>query len=311
MSDRFLAQPWVRISTLVVGIALCALCSGSSSSIGRIDVWPAETGIDSPVVAFPIHSSFKASTGRLAAAAAADPRTTDPALPVLTVMSPPWSGVTVSIAGVAGTAEAVVKAELEARLRPEVETRLRAELESKVRAEFEARGTARLEAYKQGTAFHVFQEGLFWTRNNILVLVQGVLLAAVGTMLQKGTQQPNPGIAVLSFVGLTASVAWVAMVIRSRLVLSESLNALSAAETSLLLDGAATVFGRVNKGYETVWDDQTWSWRTPFRAISGTFRTGTGVRLSTIWQYLGSTIALVWAVILALSFRELLAHFRG
>ena len=72
---------------------------------------------------------------------------------------------------------------------------------------------ALVESYKQFTSFHATQETLFWTRNNLLVLMQVGLIAALFALL--GRKQPDPwhlipvGTLGISLVGLGLTRAWI------------------------------------------------------------------------------------------------------
>ncbi|MGC4093066.1 MAG: hypothetical protein QM756_35295 [Polyangiaceae bacterium] len=167
------------------------------------------------------------------------------------------------------------------------------------------RRAAQLEAYKLGAAFHTFHEGLFWTRNNIVVLAHGGLLTAVVTVSRDkdghSLPAPNCGAAALAAMGLILAAAWYVMVVRSRLVLKSTLRALEEAEKALGIKRNAAVFTTANLGFQTEWDKHRCSRKTLMRIPSGILWEGTGLRLSTIWQWVGAALAGVWLVVLLAS----------
>ena len=162
--------------------------------------------------------------------------------------------------------------------------------------------SALVESYKQFTSFHSTQETLFWTRNNLLVLMQVGLMAALFSLL--GRKQPDEwhlipvGAFGISAVGIGLTVAWIIMVERSRYLFDVALSILAETEQKLLQSRKLGLFTLFYIGSKTVKDDKTVEDlpdRIEGRLNRGFAVRGRALRLSTIWIRVGWGFAAVWA----------------
>lgn len=156
-----------------------------------------------------------------------------------------------------------------------------------------------IEVYKSLSTLFNSEETSFWTRNNILVVVQGGLIAATASIVGNADKAlgatATPRVAllwfialcVLSAVGLLTAVAWAFMVGRSERIADVILGELKQLEIDL---GAALPHPS----------------QQAFNIFSQQLRrtSGTGVhrlnrfRLSKVWATLGGALAAVWLVLL-------------
>jgi hypothetical protein len=158
-----------------------------------------------------------------------------------------------------------------------------------------------LDAYKQFTAFHCTQETLFWTRNNLLVLMQVGLIAALFALLSR--KQPDEWHLIpvggfgVALVGLVLTGAWIRMVERSRYLFDVALAIIAQAEERLDLGEHDCLFTFFYEASKTRTDDTNIE-SLPLsieRRLNSKFRRGgRATRLSTMWIKVGYAFAAAW-----------------
>jgi hypothetical protein len=163
---------------------------------------------------------------------------------------------------------------------------------------------AELDAYKQFAAFHNVQETLFWTRNNILVVLQAGLLAASFSILAKDTGGADLLIGLLGGVGFLLAIVWIGMVLRSEYVFRQTLHILSTMERVLPLRPEFRVFWRFRENAKTSREDpEPVSDNEEILRRLGDPKDGRSrLRLSTLWWFVGFVFAAVWLVLVLQSF---------
>lgn len=166
-----------------------------------------------------------------------------------------------------------------------------------------------LAAYKALVDVFNSEELSFWTRNNIIVVVQLALFAAtVGIVgnsdkaLGKGPianisilRLFEGGLTLLALVGFATAIAWVFMVRRGELIADTITTELKEIEDEL---GSRTprLLGAKFKAF-TIFKKQLSrdrDWTDPKESLFNRFR------LSNIWATVGGIFALLWAVLLVL-----------
>jgi hypothetical protein len=164
---------------------------------------------------------------------------------------------------------------------------------------------ALLDSYKQFTSFHSTQETLFWTRNNLLVLMQVGLIAALFALL--GRKQPDPwhlipvGTCGIALVGLGLTRAWILMVERSRYLFDVALSILAETERELLEKPQLGLFTLFYEASKTEADDKmVRALPSAIEArLNSEFKTqGRALRLSTMWIRVGRGFAVAWGLTL-------------
>ena len=162
---------------------------------------------------------------------------------------------------------------------------------------------AELDAYKQFAAFHNVQETLFWTRNNILVVLQAGLLAASFSILTKGTGGADPLIWLLDAAGFFLAVLWVAMVMRSEHIFRQTLHILSTMERVLPLRPEFRVFWRFRENAKTSGEElEPVSNKKEILGFEDPKDGRSWLRLSTLWALVGGGFAVVWLLLVLWSF---------
>jgi hypothetical protein len=162
--------------------------------------------------------------------------------------------------------------------------------------------TAQLEVYKILATLFNSEETSFWTRNNILVVVHGALIAATAAIVSQSEKVLTPGapitaktvlfgsLAVLSFVGLLMAVAWLLMVARSVRIGDTVLVQLRRLEAQFPA-GLASQFRAF-----TTFARQLDTTAIPEADFPSKARTN-NVRLSTLWTWVGAGLALLWGLL--------------
>jgi len=162
-----------------------------------------------------------------------------------------------------------------------------------------------VDAYKNFTTFHSTQETLFWTRNNLLVLMQvGLIAALFGVLARKQPDEwhliPVGGVGV-SLVGLCLTFAWIPMVERSRYLFDVALSIIAEAEQRLGLGDTDCLFTLFYYASKTPKDDLKIEKLPPSieRRLNVEFRKkGRSIGLSTMWIRVGKGFAAAWALTL-------------
>jgi hypothetical protein len=160
-----------------------------------------------------------------------------------------------------------------------------------------------IEAYKMLGALYSAEETSFYTRNNILVVLQAGLLAAVTALLSKVfdrgadaaavLKQVSLSVLALCGVGVIGAVAWLFTIRRSSLItelLTEQL--IQIERLAIGLRAEFRVFTRFEDGLTKP--------KNRFRPRN--------VRLSNIWTAVAFLFALIWGFLILLTasaaFRE-------
>lgn len=165
-------------------------------------------------------------------------------------------------------------------------------------------------AYQSLTDLLNSEEAAFWTRNNILVLVQGGLIAAAASIVGSADKvfgaeaQPHAetwlfaALAVLAFVGLATATAWLLTVQRGQRIADTVRHQLSDIEADWQTRGFLS--SQVTPSYLafTRWarqlnneDSAPPTWRVARNWTNDQ-------RLTRIWTGLGGFFALLWALLL-------------
>lgn len=161
--------------------------------------------------------------------------------------------------------------------------------------------TLEIEVYKSLATLFNSEETSFWTRNNILVVVQGGLIAATASIVGNADKalgaHASPRIAmlwfvalcVLSAVGLMTAVAWAFMVGRSQRIADVILAELKNLELELARNGVLR--GEHFQAYNVFSKELRRADGTDVNRLNST-------RLSKVWATLGGALAAVWLVLL-------------
>jgi hypothetical protein len=172
-----------------------------------------------------------------------------------------------------------------------------------------------LEVYKQLATLFNSEETSFWTRNNILVALQGALVTAFATILVKTIDLKRPsddllhlfeaGCIAVCAIGLFLAVAWLFMVRRSTYISRTIADQLEAIEK----DWQPRCRIRPSFNAYTAWNRSLEFDRTEREALDKRKRRASrifflrgrpfaGWRLSDIWTSLGALFVVVWLALL-------------
>lgn len=162
---------------------------------------------------------------------------------------------------------------------------------------------AELAIFTAYSAFHIAQETLFWTRNNIVALLQGGLFATALSITTSEHASSRPDLVaslVLTLVigGLVLALLWILMVRRSDYLFRNSLRILGtmeAASSDRKEFLAHSIFEMVAR---TKWDRRKAAPAGNAADPSVVPRELTsGFRLTTLWQLAGAAFAVAWIAI--------------
>jgi hypothetical protein len=170
--------------------------------------------------------------------------------------------------------------------------------------------SAELETYKALVSLHNAQETIFWTRNNILAVIQTALIAGAFSVLKKGTGEElllwdgdrEVPATLLCVAGLTFSVAWILVVRRTDFLFRTTLHILANMELRFRVEGPFHAFGLFVA-----------TTRPGEREIVGPVAehqpsppslTSERLRLAEIWLWLGRFFIGLWLVALCMIWRE-------
>jgi hypothetical protein len=169
---------------------------------------------------------------------------------------------------------------------------------------------AERDAYNNISRFHDGQEILFWTRNNILVVLQAGLLAASFAVLTQAKENTDPTLliallSIVSIVGLALAVFWVVIVRRSEYIFRQTLYILSTMESAMSLSPAFRAYSRFSE-YARTPKESARNEAAAGAAVPQEFRTPhggrSGIRLSSLWKWVGVGFAVIWLVLGSLPF---------
>ena len=153
------------------------------------------------------------------------------------------------------------------------------------------------------------EEAAFWTRNNILVLVQGGLIAAAAGIVGNADKifgaeaQPRAEawlfavLAVLALVGLATATAWLLTVQRGQRIADTIRHQLSDIEADWQARGLLPHRAPISYLAFTRWARQLNNDEAAPSAWNVPRRWHNSQRLTRIWTGLGSLFALLWTVL--------------
>jgi hypothetical protein len=158
------------------------------------------------------------------------------------------------------------------------------------------------EVYKTLAGLYNSEESSFWTRNNILMAVQGFLIAATANIVSNVDKaigsgaNPKSGVLFscaligLAIVGLGSSIGWMFMVGRAVRVEKIIRHQLTTVESKLVLAAPFQVFTRFGVLLEPSCRDPALEPR----------RWNGSTRLSDVWAKIGGGLAVIWLILLIL-----------
>lgn len=167
------------------------------------------------------------------------------------------------------------------------------------------------EVYKTLAGLYNSEETSFWTRNNILMVVQGFLIAATFNIVSNVDKAIGSGsnsksgilfacaLIGIAIVGLGSSLGWLFMVGRAVRVEKIIRHQLTVVESELAPPGAFRVFAQFGKLLEPGCRDPALE---PRRWIGST-------RLSDVWFRIGGGLAAIWSLLLILFLTALLKGY--
>jgi hypothetical protein len=168
--------------------------------------------------------------------------------------------------------------------------------------------SAELETYKSLVSLHNAQETIFWTRNNILAVIQSALVTGAFSVLKTrngekllllDAEHRFPA-TVLCLAGLVIAVVWILLVRRTDFLFKTTLHSLADMETSGFgVRRQFRAFGRFIA--ETRPDEARHDDLALHPQRSGNVG---GWRLVHIWGALGGFFVLLWSVAVCAIWRE-------
>jgi hypothetical protein len=171
--------------------------------------------------------------------------------------------------------------------------------------------TAEMEAYKALAALHNVQETIFWTRNNILAIIQTALVAALFSVLtakdpvvMEWLGGPRLPATLICTAGLCMAVVWILVVIRTDYIFSRTLKLLSDMEAGFKLrpDEPFEAFTRFVRATRPGTELRSRS-RQPVRDEEHRPKAFQGWRLSCLWGLLGGAFLVIWIIALGVIWR--------
>jgi hypothetical protein len=169
--------------------------------------------------------------------------------------------------------------------------------------------SAELEAYKALVSLHNAQETIFWTRNNILAVIQSALVTGAfsvlktkdgETLLLWDVEHKFPA-TVLCLAGFVIAVVWILLVKRTDFLFKTTLHMLADMETAGFgVRQEFRAFGRfiAETRPEEARHDNSVHQRHPASENGG------GWRLVHIWGVLGVFFVLLWSAAVCAIWRD-------
>jgi hypothetical protein len=156
------------------------------------------------------------------------------------------------------------------------------------------KASSELEAFKALAALHNVQETIFWTRSNILAVIQTALLAGAFSVWTSDRWQQSPVSRLVAegFVcvaGLFIAILWVKVVRRTDYLFQKTLYILSDMEREgFKMDRRFMVFSRFAEETNPLADEAG--------RANGRPADPTAPRLMQIWLFFGQGFAILWLV---------------
>lgn len=159
--------------------------------------------------------------------------------------------------------------------------------------------TAEMEAYKALSALHNVQETIFWTRNNILALIQTAMVAALfavlgpkeGCLTAEWAASRRIPATFVCIAGWFIACIWLQVVDRTNYLFSATLRILSEMERKFGVPVEFRAVGLFRGATRNEPDDETMTVLTRIECVPSATESE---RLSEIWKKLGRFFAAFW-----------------